>query len=242
MDGKHITIVPPANSGSEFYNYKGRHSMVLLAIADANYRFILCDFGTNGRISDGGVLKNTKFFEKLSKNLLSIPPAGKIRNSNTTTPYVFIADDAFPLREDTMKPFRQADLISQSRKIFNYRLSRARRIVENLFGILVARFRIFHTAINVKPSNIEDIVMACCVLHNYLMKTLPSCYASSECFDSENRDEGSTTSGYEANNVYVYGLNRNNPGNMARAAKKVREDFMNYFANEGQVPWQLNFI
>lgn len=42
--------------------------MVLLAIADADYQFIICGFGTNGRISDG-VLKNSKVFEKLEKNL-----------------------------------------------------------------------------------------------------------------------------------------------------------------------------
>lgn len=65
MDGKHIDIVPPADSGSYYFNYKGRHSMVLFAIVDANYRFLLVDFGTNGRVSDGGVLQNTKFYEKL---------------------------------------------------------------------------------------------------------------------------------------------------------------------------------
>jgi len=57
----------PAGCGFNYYNYKGRHSMVLLAIADANYQFIMCDFGTNGRISDGGVLKNTIFYERLEK-------------------------------------------------------------------------------------------------------------------------------------------------------------------------------
>lgn len=49
-------------------------------------------------------------------------------------PYVFVVDDAFPLRMDMIKPFRPADLISQDRKIYNYRVSRARRIVENAFG------------------------------------------------------------------------------------------------------------
>jgi len=97
MDGKHITIVPPAGSGSNYYNYKGRHSIVLLAIADANYQFIMCDFGTNGRISDGGVLKNTIFYEKLEKNLLNIPQPDRIRNSDINVPYVFVVDDAFPL-------------------------------------------------------------------------------------------------------------------------------------------------
>lgn len=56
IDGKHIDIIPPPDSSSYYYNYKGRHSMVLMAIVDARYRFILADFGTNGRVSDGGVL------------------------------------------------------------------------------------------------------------------------------------------------------------------------------------------
>lgn len=56
--------------------------MVLLAIVDAQYQFILCDFGTNGRISDGGVLQNTVFFLKLQNNDLNIPPKEQIRNSS----------------------------------------------------------------------------------------------------------------------------------------------------------------
>ncbi|XP_064103415.1 uncharacterized protein LOC135213365 [Macrobrachium nipponense] len=59
VDGKHVAIVPPPNSGSFFYSYKGFHSMVLMAVVSANYEFILCDFGTHGRISDGGVIENT---------------------------------------------------------------------------------------------------------------------------------------------------------------------------------------
>lgn len=242
MDGKHITIVPPAGSGSNYYNYKGRHSMVLLAIADANYQFIMCDFGTNGRISDGGVLKNTIFYEKLEKNLLNIPQPDRIRNSDINVPYVFVVDDAFPLTENMMKPFRQAQLTSVNRKIFNYRLSRARRIIENAFGILVARFRIFHTAINLKPEHIDSVVMACCVLHNFLLKMVPSSYAPPECFDRENTSEGTILTGYEAQNDHTYGLNRSNLGNPPRSAKELREDFMKYFANEGQVPWQQDCI
>lgn len=155
IDGKYISIALPPGCGSEFYNYKNQHSIVLMAIVDTQYTFILCDFGTNVRISDGGVLRNTVFFNKLQHNKLNIPAEELVRNSNKSLPYVFVADDAFPLRTDMIKPFRQADLNTYEKKIYNNRVSRARRIVENVFSILTSRFRIFHTDINIDLKNIE---------------------------------------------------------------------------------------
>lgn len=119
--------------------------LVLMAIVDGSYRFIMCDFGTNGRVSDGGVLQNTSFFNKLKRGQLNIPPEEIVGNTSTTLPYVIVANDAFQLRVDMIKPFRLASLTDDDTKIYNYRLSRARRIVENAFGILSARFRIFRT-------------------------------------------------------------------------------------------------
>lgn len=242
IDGKHIAITPPKGCGSEFYNYKRHHSMVLMAIVDAQYQFLLCDFGTNGRVSDGGVLQNMKFFEMLRNNQLEIPSEEAVRNSQRRLPYVFVSDDAFPLRPDMMKPFRQAELTSTDKKIYNYRVSRARRIVENAFGILASRFRIFHTAINLHPNKIESVVMACCALHNYLIRKLPNSYTNPDCFDREDYDTGTIIPGCTTDISTMEPLERRNVGNISRTPKKIREEFMNYFNNEGQVPWQNNFI
>lgn len=217
--------------------------MVLLAIADANYKFIVYDFGTNGRVSDGGVLQNTEFFKKLQSNSLNIPGEKEVSNNSRKLPYVFVADDAFPLRTDMLKPYRQSDLNCIEKKIYNYRVSRARRIIENVFGILTARFRIFHTAINLELEHIDKIVKATCALHNYLMSTVSETYASSESLASEDIENGTTHVGSTSTDSNMSPLQRSNmAGNIPSHAKQVRQDFMNYFVNEGQVPWQINFV
>ena len=72
-----------------------------------------------------------------------------------------------------MKPYSQTGL-TREKRVFNYRLSRARRIVENAFGILSNRFRVFMTPIALAPEKVEAIVMACCSLHNFLRESSAS--------------------------------------------------------------------
>lgn len=113
-----------------------------MAIVDANYKFLMVDVGANGRVSDGGVLKNTLFWHKLSESQLNLPDPRELPDTpNKKFPYIFIGDEAFQLLPEFMKPYNRATLTNEKR-IFNYRLSRSRRVVENAFGILTKRFKI----------------------------------------------------------------------------------------------------
>ena len=85
------------------------------------------------------------------------------------------ADDAFPLREYLLKQFPHRSL-EVDKRVYNYRLSRARRVVENAFGILANRFRIFLTPIALPPATVEQIVLAACSLHNMLRTEVGPAY------------------------------------------------------------------
>lgn len=241
VDGKHILIKKPPNSGSYYYNYKSTFSIVLMAIVNAKYQFIMVDVGANGRISDGGVLKNTIFWQKLSQNQLNIPNARELPGSNKTFPYVFVGDEAFQLQPNFMKPYNRA-VLTDEKRIFNYRLSRARRIVENAFGILTSRFKIFQKNINFEPHKARKIVMACCHLHNYLSTRNNGYYLQRGDVDYENKDTGRVEEGsWRQGTQHVAELQRTR-GNSAAEAKKIRDDFCEYFNSSGSVPWQNNYL
>lgn len=232
VDGKHVRIVRPANSGSYYYNYKGFFSIVLMAIVNANMEFILVDVGTNGRVSDGGVLENTDFYLKLIDNSLNIPHSKEIGPKKRKLRFVFVADEAFALRENFMKPYNIKEL-DYPKKIFNYRLSRARNVVEIVFGILAARFRLLHTEINMDEKTIKLAVLACCILHNYLRRKCGESYVS-----SSNIQDKANNSNVLNGAVNLENLQRGHNRHANQQAKEVRQSFLQYFNEEGKVPWQ----
>lgn len=235
VDGKHITLEKPEHSGSYYYNYKGTYSIVLMGIANANYELIMVDVGTNGRVSDGGVIKNTKFWQYFENNQLQIPEPDELPNTKKIMPYVFVGDEAFQLLPNFMKPYNK-QVLNDNRRIFNYRLSRARRIIENVFGILTTRFKIFQKPIKLSPTKAKIVVMACCHLHNLLMKQKN--YIRHGEVDIEDCVTGTVMHGTWRNEPMLLSIERTRAGNSAALAKQVRDDFCEYFNTTGAVPWQ----
>ena len=70
IDGKHIMIECPKNAGSAYYNFKNFHSIVILAIFDANYCFTFVDIGDYGSTNVASVLSNSAFGQAFDKDCL----------------------------------------------------------------------------------------------------------------------------------------------------------------------------
>ena len=73
LDRKQISMECPKGGGSSFYNYKGFHSLVLLAICDARYCFSFVDIGGYGSDNDASILSNSKIYDVFDCSRLCIP-------------------------------------------------------------------------------------------------------------------------------------------------------------------------
>lgn len=111
----------------------------------------MIDVGSYGKDSNGSVLCNTQFYQRLENGTLKLPKLSNLPNSNLKAPYVFVGDEAFPLRNYIMKPFPRQQLASANdKKHYNYRLSRTRMTIECAFGIASSKFRILQKSIEIK--------------------------------------------------------------------------------------------
>ena len=160
------------STGSLFYNYKKSFSIVFLAVCNARYRITLVDIGEAGRKSDSGIYNASPIGRAIDENLLNYPSGETIISSydeNILFPYTFLADEGFVLKCHMMRPYSLTKTFDREEIVFNYRLSRARRVIENSFGIMATRFRIFRRPIIVHVENVKNITKAAVALHNFLL-------------------------------------------------------------------------
>lgn len=244
IDGKHVQIVAPEHSGSLYFNYKGTFSIVLLGVADANYNFLYADVGCQGRISDGGVFKYTSLYEDLERKRLNVPGEEPLPVRTKSVPFVFVGDDAFALSTYMMKPYAgRTPGASSPERIYNYRLSRARRVIENVFGIMSSKFRVLLKPIALNPDKVEAVVLTCIYLHNFLRRDSLSRrnYTPHGTFDSYDDDGNLILGSWRRewdDHQSLINL-QNIPRRINENVHEIRNEFRDYFVSpEGAVPWQ----
>jgi len=119
----------------------------------------------------------------------------------------------------------------KKKRIYNYRHCRTRRVVENAFGILSQKFRIFNRRIQANPENADLIVLTSCVLHNFI-----KIYDGKSSYN-RNVTESTLFDETILNNIQFQG------GNASQDAFHVREIFTDFFSSpSGTVSWQNEFI
>lgn len=219
--------------------------MVLLAVCDYRYRFVLVDIGAQGRQSDGGIFRNS-VMGQFESNDMDLPDPLEIYPGGPVLPYFLVGDEAFGLKNYIQKPYhgRSTGNLPVAKRIFNYRLSRARRVVENSFGIFANKWRIFRKPLEASLAKVDLIVTAATFLHNYVLmeeesvKPWQKTYVTPTSVDREVDGviiPGDWRGGTELRQISKQGSN-NETGSQAT----IRDELKEYFMNEGSVSWQWN--
>ncbi|KAL4104448.1 hypothetical protein QTP88_019749 [Uroleucon formosanum] len=164
--------------------------------------------GAYGKNSDGGILSNSNLGKALEKNKLNIPNEQYLPSTNEKLPLVVIGDEAFPLKKYLLRPYPGP------------------QVVEDAFGQLTAKFRIYCRRLNALPKNADTIVMTTCILHNYIKEDATDVH-SREVSSSSSLPAGLITS-------------LNGQGGSAQPeAFENREKFKKFFCSPaGKLPWE----
>ena len=177
--------------------------------------------------------------ELLNSGGLGLPPPEPLPNDDVNMPYFLLVDDAFALRPFLMKPYATR-FMSKDQRIANYRISRARRVVENAFGILAQRNQLPQTTILQKPDNVRVIINAMVCLHNLLRIKFPTMNLTMVDRDDDNvPGAGSVERGAEV----LDGL-QPRPGNFNHKDAKAQRDYLKDYFNSpaGSVEWQDRMV
>ena len=219
----------------------------MLASCDARYNFVLIDVGAEGRNSDGGIFRDSKMKESLENGSLSFPDAEPLNEAQlNVVPYFMVGNEAFPLKTYLMRPFpgRSSGTLPLDKAIYNYRLSRARRCIENAFGIMAGRFRIFRKPIIASEETARAITLAAVILHNFIKSfedNLPiedRRYASADFIDHEDCNGNFIPGSWRRLSHCMVDMIPQNCQETVQSAKEVRIILKDFFIHDGAIPWQ----
>ena len=193
------------------------------------------------------VLASSVMGEMFDNGKMNLPAPSKIyQSSDQDRPCFLLGDEMFPLKDWLMRPFPGAET-TEEEKICNYRHSRECQCVENAFGILSQRWRIFLRPIKTSVKSVENYTLACLAIHNYLRLTANAKYISTGFVHSEDSDKNivpgdwrkdvqSGNSGLEE----ITSLRGSCAKKSALVTRDVLKDYLN--SEEGSVPWQVGYV
>lgn len=170
IDGTHIEIIAPPGRGKfDYFDREHRYSVTLQAVVGDNLEFLDTAVGFPGSMHDARVLQQSELFKSAENGDIFTDPH-VIINGTRVGP-LLLGDGAYPLLPWLIKPFPLNVNLTASQRRFNRELSSARATVERAFGILKARWRILLKRLDCRFTNISEIIIVCCILHNFCLQT-----------------------------------------------------------------------
>ncbi|XP_050704970.1 putative nuclease HARBI1 [Eriocheir sinensis] len=155
--------------------------------------------------------------------------AGDAGTWNRCTLQQAIESGALSLPDDTCLPHDDTPCPTTS----------ARRVVENAFGVMQRKFKVFGVTQGILPATVRDVVTTCCILHN--MVVTPAIQPAE--IDHEDEDHNIVPGSWREGETLMADLAPARGNNPSRRAKAVRDYLANYYTSEvGAVPWQERLV
>ncbi|KAH8264529.1 hypothetical protein KR038_009608 [Drosophila bunnanda] len=168
IGGRLMEVKPPLQRN------KNMDSMPIFAVCDPSLRFTYVDVGDIGSADDPDLFAKSNLGKAILSDSLYFPEDSSV-NGSPMTHYVVSDDNAFPLVKRIMKPYI-SNTITRDELYFNDRIHQASRCIDKAFGLLSAKWTVMQREVRCRPDRAKGIATACCLLHNYLLRTKPDDY------------------------------------------------------------------
>ncbi|XP_053394054.1 putative nuclease HARBI1 [Mercenaria mercenaria] len=161
IDASHIPIRTPIEYPENYFNRKSFPSVILQAVCDNNMMFTDVYCGWPGSVHDARVLRNSSLFEKAEVN------------ADDTFPHDthLIGDAAYPIASWLLVPFKDHGNLNKAQKVYNFKHSSTRMVIERAFGALKGRFRRLKYVEIYDLQTCVHIILSCCAIHQLCLAT-----------------------------------------------------------------------
>lgn len=161
IDGSHLRILKPNSNEEDYVNRKGYHSILLQGIVNSKKIFINVKAGEPGSMHDSRLLRRSKIYTLAEENY----------DRYFFGKYCLLGDSAYPSLRWLVTPHKDNGQLTEEERLYNYKHSATRIVVEHAFGILKGRFRRIRCFENLNIEVITKFVIASCVLHNMCIRS-----------------------------------------------------------------------